>query len=295
MNKTDYPLVSVGVPVFNEEKFFNRTLGSLLDQDYPNFEIIISDNASSDNTPIIADKYKKLYPKIIKYFRNDNNIGSIANFNQVINYASGKYFVWAGSHDLLSKNYISESVKVLNSNPNVVIIYPRTIWIDLHDNFLNISSGFVDTRGQDILCRFNQILWANQHAIYGVMRLSILRQTRGYRQITAPGAILLGELALKGDLAFVSEAIWYRRQFRVKESKKEHRIRYRKALYSSTNKNKYFPHWRIPIEYFIIIWRSSNSFLEKLRLTFSSIPAVILRYIVHILDDIFCLFRKENI
>ncbi|MCK5033130.1 MAG: glycosyltransferase family 2 protein [Calditrichia bacterium] len=286
MNKADYPLVSVGIPVFNEDKYLDQTLESLFKQDYPNFEIIISDNASTDNTGKITEKYRKLYPEILKYYRNDKNIGSILNFSRVLEVASGEFFMWAGSHDLLSHCYISESVKVLESNLNVVSIYPRTIWIDQNDNVLNTFSGFVDTRGQNVICRFNQILWANQHAIYGLMRSSILKQTRGLKQITASGAILLAELALLGDFAFVQEAIWYRREFREDENRKQQRSRYKRVLYANKNSKRYFSYWRIPIEIAIVIWQSSLSFSRKLSLTFSSIPAVIVRYIKHMLDDI---------
>lgn len=292
---TPSPLVSVGLPVFNEEKFLEETLESLLTQDYKNFEIIISNNASTDLTPKICEKYAKNYRKIIKYTRNAKNIGSVANFSKVFKLSQGDFFMWAGAHDLYNKNYISASVEIMQNEQNVIVVYPQTVWIGYDGSPLNKISGFVDTRGSDIVSRFNQIMWANHSSIYGLMQSNMLKQTRLSRQTIVPGDLLflLGELSLLGDFAFSPNVIWYRRENREKETFKQRRRRYRNML-GASNKSlrSFFPHWRIPFEYFIVIWKSSVSFRYKIELTLSGIPAALIRYAHGMIKDVLFLFSK---
>src|SRR3989344_6660086 len=96
------PLISIGLPVFNGEKFIEQSLKSLIAQTYINFEIIISDNNSSDNTFKICEKYAKKDNRI-KLIRQSKNIGGIQNFNFVLRFSKGKYFTWQGGDDLRHK------------------------------------------------------------------------------------------------------------------------------------------------------------------------------------------------
>ncbi|MEM4134638.1 MAG: glycosyltransferase, partial [Candidatus Micrarchaeia archaeon] len=76
------PLVSIGMPVYNGERFIRQALDSLLAQDYENFELIISDNASEDKTPEICLEYAAR-DKRIRYYRNEKNMGAAWNFKRV--------------------------------------------------------------------------------------------------------------------------------------------------------------------------------------------------------------------
>ena len=287
------PLVSIGLPCYNEEKFLEQTLNSLLEQDYENIEIIISVNSSTDSTQEISEKYAREYPEIIKYSRNPHNMGSIVNFNKVFKISQGEFFMWAGAHDLYSKNYIASSVKIMQSDQNVVVVYPLTVWIDYNGNKLEKVSGFIDTRGNNAVARFNQVLWANQHAIYGLMRPSALKKLRLNRQSIASGAVLLGELSLLGDFAYSPHVIWYRRESREKETSKQRISRYKKTLYPSKHYgNRFLPHWRIPFEFLIAIWKGPSSFREKVELTLSGIPGAFVRYGPGLFKDLIYLFSK---
>ena len=92
------PLVSIGMPVYNSERFIRRALDSLLTQQYENFELIISDNASTDNTSKIAQEYAVCEKRII-LDANSHNSGVIKNFIKVLRLAKGKYFMWAAADD----------------------------------------------------------------------------------------------------------------------------------------------------------------------------------------------------
>ena len=108
------PLVSIGVPFFNSEKSIERLIESLLNQNFENIEIILSDNCSTDKSKEKINKY--LINEKINYFRNDKNFGSIYNHNILLDYAKGKYFMWAHSDDLLSENFIKDAVLVLEKD-----------------------------------------------------------------------------------------------------------------------------------------------------------------------------------
>ena len=113
------PLVSIGIPVYNAEGTIAACIESALAQTYENFEILISDNASSDATPKICERYQKLDNRI-RYFRQDQNIGALNNFNYVLEASKGVFFRWLASDDVISSNSISESIKSLERNANFV-------------------------------------------------------------------------------------------------------------------------------------------------------------------------------
>jgi glycosyltransferase involved in cell wall biosynthesis len=99
------PKVSIGLPVFNGESFLQESLESLLGQTYEDFELIISDNASTDSTPDIVAKYKALDPRI-RYFRQPRNIGASENFLFVLSQARAELFMWASHDDIWEENWL---------------------------------------------------------------------------------------------------------------------------------------------------------------------------------------------
>ena len=103
------PKVSIGMPVFNSEFKIKKALDSLLTQSFSNFEIIISDNCSKDNTMIICEDYKSKDYRI-KYFRQSKNIGAFSNFEFVLNKAKSKYFMWASDDDFWLPKFIENFI-----------------------------------------------------------------------------------------------------------------------------------------------------------------------------------------
>ena len=119
MDKNNNPLVTVGIPVFNGEKFMKRRLDSILNQTYQNFQILISDNESSDLTSKICGDYQKKENKI-KYYRQQKNLGFVKNFNYLIKNTQTKYFVMAAVDDLWEPTFLEENIKILESNEKIV-------------------------------------------------------------------------------------------------------------------------------------------------------------------------------
>ena len=126
------PRVSIGVAVYNGERFLSKTLDSLLAQTFTELEIIICDNCSSDATEQICRSYAASDSRI-QYHRNSANIGAPRNFNLVTTLSRGEYFKWSGADDLCAPAMIERCVEVLDQRSDVVLCYPKTRLIDEND------------------------------------------------------------------------------------------------------------------------------------------------------------------
>ena len=115
----DLPLITVGIPVFNGEKFLKKRLDSVLNQTYKNFEVIISDNASTDDTSKLCNEIIKK-EKNIQYYLQKENIGYVNNFNFLIKKTNGKYFTFAAVDDVWEPNFLEKNVNILQTNDKIV-------------------------------------------------------------------------------------------------------------------------------------------------------------------------------
>ena len=132
------PKVSIGMPVFNSEFKIKKALDSLLTQSFSNFEIIISDNCSKDNTMIICEDYKSKDYRI-KYFRQSKNIGAFSNFEFVLNKAKSKYFMWASDDDFWLPKFIENCIKLLEKNKSGNMAMSNFIVSSRFSSFLNLK------------------------------------------------------------------------------------------------------------------------------------------------------------
>src|ERR1700726_2570792 len=96
--------VSLGLPVYNGERFVKHAIQSVLDQTFSDFELIISDNASTDSTPDTCEEFARKDPRV-PYIRQEINIGAKANFNRVFEYSRGEYFKWVAADDVCGPRY----------------------------------------------------------------------------------------------------------------------------------------------------------------------------------------------
>tara|TARA_B100000953_G_scaffold299311_1_gene298796 strand:+ start:169 stop:1101 length:933 start_codon:yes stop_codon:yes gene_type:complete len=122
------PQVSIGMPVYNtDEKFLYTALDCLLKQSYSNFELIISDDCSTDSTSRICREYAKKDSRI-NYIRQEKNMGALPNFNFVLEQAKSKYFMWAEVDDKWKPDFIEKNVSILESNPKFVGSISEVSW-----------------------------------------------------------------------------------------------------------------------------------------------------------------------
>ena len=206
-------LVSIGLPVYNGAEHLRESLDALLSQSYRSLELIISDNASTDDTPDICREYAGRDNRV-RYYRNDTNRGSIFNFNRVVALADGEYFMWAADHDNWGQDYLSRCVQVLDSDTTVVLCSSEAAWIDSSGEVIEAIATRLDTRGLDKSSRFQVFLWSldNCYPIYGVLRTAALDQIGPLKQSFAPDILVLTELSLLGAFACVPERLFYLRR-----------------------------------------------------------------------------------
>src|SRR5207253_648120 len=174
------PLVSFGMPVYDGERFIASALDSLLGQDYENFELLISDNASTDGTGEICRAYERRDARI-HYYRNETNLGATKNFNRLLELSRGKYLMWAGAHDLLEPAMVSRCVELLEDDNAVVLSYPQAKHIDAEGLEIDSRMDKIDTRGMSIAERYAHVIWNvhSCHLVYGLVRREALALIHG--------------------------------------------------------------------------------------------------------------------
>src|SRR6201993_2903203 len=155
MNPT--PLVSVGLFVYNGERFIEEALQSILNQTFTDFELIISDNASTDRTGEIAEAYARRDDRI-RYHRSEKNMGAGWNARRVYELATGKYFKQAAVDDLIEPDFLRRCVEILENDPGCVVAYARTKEVDENGIFIKNYTTLMKTDSSDPVERFLGIL-----------------------------------------------------------------------------------------------------------------------------------------
>jgi glycosyltransferase involved in cell wall biosynthesis len=206
------PLVSIGVPVFNGDAHLPRTLDSILAQTYQNFEVIISDNASTDATADICAEYAARDPRI-RCHRQTKNIGAPENWNFVARAARGHYFKWSSASDRCEPRFLEACVAVLEDDPSVALCFGRTSYVDENDIPVVLPDTDVEVLDESPYVRFRRVcehLMMNNEQ-YGVIRRETLMRTRLDRPYPHGDLVLMAELALLGKFKRLSEPLLIRR------------------------------------------------------------------------------------
>lgn len=224
MPTESFPLVTIGLPIFNEYRFIDTSIRSLLNQDYPNFELLISDNGSTDGTAEILKSYAEQDSRI-RYVQQPVNRGAHANFNFCLEQAAGRYFMWASGHDQWSENLVTTCVNALEATPNAVLAFASTVWVDTDGQPLRRYSPEYDTRGIPPLARLSYVYWGSMNPVLGVFRREALQDVR-YLNATGTDLIMLTELAMRGSFIHVPDATFTRREVRPNETHGERMKRY---------------------------------------------------------------------
>jgi glycosyltransferase involved in cell wall biosynthesis len=206
------PRVSVGVPVYNGERFIGETLDSIIGQSFTGLEIVICDNASTDGTTAICEEYARKDGRI-RYFRNAENIGLAKNFQRVVELSSGEYFKLANADDLCAPDLVAQCVHVLDRHPDVVLCYGKTTLIDEHGRHLREYEDGLDLRSPSVAERFRLALERVRlvNVLQGVIRADALRRTALLDSYVGADMVLIVELALYGKFCELPERLFSRR------------------------------------------------------------------------------------
>ena len=190
------PTLTIGLPVYNGQKYLESALASLAAQTFTDYEVVICDNASTDRTAEICAAAVDRDPRI-RYVRNPTNLGVMGNFDRAAELATGELFMWAAHDDLWEPRFIERMVGALRANPQAGLAYCNYDWVDDHGR--SVGQGkmrFIASRPSplDRLLTFNAstpnaynfllyYAWRNPFLVYGMFRTAALRRVLPFQYI----------------------------------------------------------------------------------------------------------------
>jgi len=211
------PRVTIGLTVYNSERYLADAIESLLAQTFDDFELIITDNASEDRTEEIARSFAARDHRV-QYVRNRINIGVAGNFNQAFRLSSGEFFKWAAYDDLCAEDFLQRCVEALDGDPDIVLAYPRTVQIDENEKITAPSGPGPDLTSSDASDRFARLMqspfWAT--SLFGVVRSKAMAETRVLANNAACDHVLLSELVLRGRFCEIATDGFFQRDHLAK-------------------------------------------------------------------------------
>ncbi|MFP3867794.1 MAG: glycosyltransferase family 2 protein [Desulfobacteraceae bacterium] len=259
------PRVSIGLPVYNGARWLKEALDSFLAQTFEDFELIISDNASTDKTPEICRAYAARDARI-RYYRNEKNLGAAENYNRVFHLSTGEYFKWAADDDWCAPNCLEQCVEVLDSKPEVVLCYTKTTVIDENGATIPMAEDNLNLYSPNVPERFLQTLTKIKfchNIIFGLMRRNTLAKTPLQGKYLAADRCLVAELALHGPFWEIPERLFFRRKHsgNIGTSLKD------MSFYDPSLKVLFvLPEWKVLLEHWKSIRRSPHNLVMKMRL-----------------------------
>jgi glycosyltransferase involved in cell wall biosynthesis len=258
------PRVSIGLPVYNGERYVSLAIDSLLAQTFGNFELIISDNASTDDTERICRAYAGRDTRI-RYVRQRTNVGANKNFNLLVEYATAPYFKWASADDLVAPDFLERCLSVIEQDPKIVLVHSRTKYIGAEgEELTRIDPGLhlmQDAPSDRLFALWSVLTYCN--AQYGIMRLDALRRTPLFGNFVASDISFLAEFALQGKFCEIPAQLLMRRLHEDAASNlnpqqlREH--------YGLRRNQLSLHYWRHFLEDVRLIWRAPIESTEKRR------------------------------
>ena len=247
--------VTIGLPVYNGGMFIERALNSFLAQDFEDFELIISDNASEDDTEDICRKYVRKDHRI-SYHRFEINTGASKNFNHVFNLSHGEYFKWAACDDECHPSFLSLCVDALRNAPeSVVMVYPQAELIDQLGKTIRKGSDLRPYRRLACVLRGMNLC----DPVFGLYKKKYLQKTNLIGPFFGADNVLLAEMAMLGEIREVDEILFRLRAHSQRSMKANPSARARAAWYDPSAAGKLFimPNWeRMVLEMLKAVRRS---------------------------------------
>jgi glycosyltransferase involved in cell wall biosynthesis len=206
------PRLTIGLPVYNGESYLAESLDALLGQSYKDFELIISDNASTDGTAGICQRYVRQDSRV-RYIRQPKNIGLAPNHNVVVEQARGELFKWASYDDLYARELVERCIDALDEHPDVVLAHCWTARVDGAGTVTRAYEYPLNTASPRAPERFRSVLFdSGGDDDYGVIRIEVLRRTAMKESYHHADHTIIAELALHGPFYQVPDWLYFRRE-----------------------------------------------------------------------------------
>jgi glycosyltransferase involved in cell wall biosynthesis len=215
---TGSPRLSIGLPVYNGEEYLAEALDALLGQTFTDFELIISDNASTDGTATICARYERQDARI-RYFRQSRNIGAAPNHNFLLAQARGEFFQWVSCDDLYARDLLQRCVDALDAHPDVILAAAWTAVVD-HESKLTQARPYpMASESPSAPVRFTSMLFGEPEDYgficadddYGVIRTEVLRRVAPHGSFYHADKALITGLSLYGRFHHERDWLYFRR------------------------------------------------------------------------------------
>lgn len=231
------PRVSIGLPVYNGAKYICAAIESVLNQTFTDFELLIADNASTDDTEAICREYAAKDSRI-RYYRNPENLGAAPNFNLAFEQSVAPYFRWHAHDDLIAPTYLEKCVPVLDNHPDVVLVHTRTRLIDENGQTIHfptrpdgsaagemitpdgrkyvygldpatrkLDSPRADERFRSVILRTH---WS--YEIFGLVRREALARGGLQESFYGTDKVILAELSTQGRIIILDDDLFWNRR-----------------------------------------------------------------------------------
>jgi len=264
------PKVSIGLPVYNGERYLALTIDSILAQTFQDFELIISDNCSTDRSEEICRQYAAKDSRI-RFFPSEVNRGANRNFRRVFELARGPYFRWASADDIFAPDSVAACVEVLDANPDAVLCYPKTILVDGTGAVIGPYEDGLDLRSESAVERYclaaSRIGLVNVH--YGLMRTEVVKKTRLIWPYPGADIVFLLELTLHGQFLEIDRPLFYRRMHELASSNMKSSLPDLQAYLDPSRKGRLFlRQWQTFSGQVVAVLRGPLSLTERIQLLY---------------------------
>ncbi len=239
------PRVTIGMPAYNSRDTIVDAIRSLLDQTWRDFELIVSDNASTDGTPEVVARLAAEDDRI-RLVRRTENVGANANYSSLVALARGEFFKWASSNDWCAPTFVERCVDRLDSAADVVLVCPSTATFEDDPAVGELYCHDLEAMADDPVERLLHVL-SNirlNNAMNGVFRLDVLGRTRLIDHFPGSDTVLVGNVALYGKIARLPERLYFRRMSARASTSLMDADRLRRHHYPERTVRELFPLWR---------------------------------------------------
>jgi glycosyltransferase involved in cell wall biosynthesis len=207
-------LLTIGVPVFNGERYLAQTLAGIRAQTFDDFQVVIADNGSTDRTGEIASDVAATDPRF-RYLRRERNLGLVPNYNRLFTDTDGELFAWHDADDVADPGFYAGCVTLLRDNPDAAAATSEIMLIDSAGNQLGPDPEAIRADHPDPAVRFAELASFSHYCqfTYGVYRRSMAARTRLMLPFFwSSDRLFLAELALQGRLLRDPRQLYFVRQ-----------------------------------------------------------------------------------
>jgi len=258
--------VSIGMPVYNGERWIEKAIMSFTNQTFHDFELIIANNNSTDRTHEICEYFKKKDTRI-RYYRNSHNIGIANNYNKVFEVSNGEYFKWTSVSDLCDPTFLEKCIKVLEEHSEVVLCYPRTLLV-LEEGKMIPYEDNLNLQDEDPCIRYIKFIERIKlnNVMNGLIRSDCLKKTQLNKDYISEDINFTAELTLYGKFYELPEYLFYRNHTEGTTSA----LKSKEDIIKNFNRNKesemFLQEWKYQLAFYTGVYRSPLTAYQKSKL-----------------------------